>query len=1096
MEDKFYPDHDYIGIQLTMLNDYFVEEDNQDYQLERNQIQSTISYLRPVIDTKFSSKQHQQIQNILTPTTATQTQLEMAGSQQNYAYSISNQNNHNSQHHHQNSNNNGYHSAIPSTRIKMKEQINGRYQSMKNTQLFSQGVTSPRLNTTQGGQRQKPNNLSLVPISNMLQQKHMINSSIVSMSSNFNNPNFSNANVGDLSQRELEKNSRHINNIGQAKYAQTPKTDSQRSLINMHEIHQAENFEKDLSEIMGIVNGVEKDLNSAHFMKKIKQMRLNNNLNQSLNLTSGSQMLLERRRQSQQNNDQKLFKRPSQNHSRIYINNKTLHQSSIVGNNDIENQILNLNQASIDNDNQNTSQVNKSVIVRSSHKHNEMRDSSMNRSVELKKPQNFKIRKNPYLMNQLQVNNTSRVKSQSINFQTSNRKKNQKDILNETQTFQLKSPQTESNIQQLTNRSVIIQKNLAQEFNQKTQDSPGSIRTASNFNGGLQQNTDMKSSQLQNLDNLVVNETLFHNHKPSKSLIQQSVHSHMKKPSQTRQKVVMQVNKYIPHFQRFMKIHKADLIEFQNDYEYEQNQRIQNELIEFDQLLISFFNHRKHRYFEEYYKIEQDIDNEMEDPINSLQNFDLVQKEKEMDEDLVRQQAYNFQLNNIKNLRQAFQQSLINMIQQQDQLQEEFSKERQIFLKQAKMKEQKENDLISRIAYLEQELQDEKQNNIKIIIEEQISSICDKAMFNYELQSLKLESELKQINNYSIDNPNNQSSKSLQKIVTKEDSFKDKYNEVKQQLQYEKKLNEQVLNMMENKVSELLAENGQLKNQVQGQEQNLSQTNGQCDQQLIQLESLQDDNRRLMIQIDTLELQNRSLTQSFVSKHQFETVTQDLKQSQTSLQSLQLKYNLLLESNQYLKGQLLSLKNSISWVLNTMSQQFLNLSNLVNEKQKKQGYRIENLTRIYKETLLFTNKSYFAEEVSKLRREKNQLSAQNHILEKRVLLIEQSKEFEPSTKLKNKTEILKVISEEDINASLKSSNFEYRGRHVKEHKGFNEPNSAVQVNFQINQNILHSDDEDEEDSFYNKSIHLQQTLLQNKSIESTPQKSEKIQTKN
>lgn len=58
----------------------------------------------------------------------------------------------------------------------------------------------------------------------------------------------------------------------------TPKS-SDRSLINMHEIQEAENFDKDITEIMGIVNGVEKDLKSVNFMKKFRKYRVINNLN-------------------------------------------------------------------------------------------------------------------------------------------------------------------------------------------------------------------------------------------------------------------------------------------------------------------------------------------------------------------------------------------------------------------------------------------------------------------------------------------------------------------------------------------------------------------------------------------------------------------------------------------------------------------------------------------------------------------------------------------------------------------------------------------------------------------------------------------------
>jgi len=50
-----------------------------------------------------------------------------------------------------------------------------------------------------------------------------------------------------------------------------------------------------------------------------------------------------------------------------------------------------------------------------------------------------------------------------------------------------------------------------------------------------------------------------------------------------------------------MKIKKLDIITFQKEYENEQNNKINNQLIEFDQLLISIFNQRKSRYIQDYY---------------------------------------------------------------------------------------------------------------------------------------------------------------------------------------------------------------------------------------------------------------------------------------------------------------------------------------------------------------------------------------------------------------------------------------------------------------------------------------------------------------
>lgn len=79
----------------------------------------------------------------------------------------------------------------------------------------------------------------------------------------------------------------------------------------------------------------------------------------------------------------------------------------------------------------------------------------------------------------------------------------------------------------------------------------------------------------------------------------------------------------------------------------------------------------------------------------------MVTVEKQIDEEQVRQQAYLFQIEDIRVLRQVHQQQLQRMIQIQEQMNEDFSAERQVFLRAARKHEQDERDLKARIAYLE-----------------------------------------------------------------------------------------------------------------------------------------------------------------------------------------------------------------------------------------------------------------------------------------------------------------------------------------------------------------------------------------------------------
>lgn len=63
------------------------------------------------------------------------------------------------------------------------------------------------------------------------------------------------------------------------------------------------------------------------------------------------------------------------------------------------------------------------------------------------------------------------------------------------------------------------------------------------------------------------------------------------------------------------------------------------------------------------------------------------------------------------------------------------------------------------------------------------------------------------------------------------------------------------------------------------------------------------------------------------------------------------------------------------------------MSNLVQDKMKKYGDRIDRLTRIYREVLLFTNQSYFLEEISKLRKEKQDTQTKYLLLDQKLQLM-------------------------------------------------------------------------------------------------------------
>ena len=65
-----------------------------------------------------------------------------------------------------------------------------------------------------------------------------------------------------------------------------------------------------------------------------------------------------------------------------------------------------------------------------------------------------------------------------------------------------------------------------------------------------------------------------------------------------------------------------------------------------------------------------------------------------------------------------------------------------------------------------------------------------------------------------------------------------------------------------------------------------------------------------------------------------------------------------------------SFKSSLSWMNCKLDSQIKYITSNINSKIGKLTKKIDNLSEIFKETLLFSNKTHYMEEVSKLRIEK------------------------------------------------------------------------------------------------------------------------------
>ncbi|CDW73581.1 UNKNOWN [Stylonychia lemnae] len=874
-----------------------IEDDNI---ISRHKVQSTISYLRPVMDSRITTNQKKQ--NLLTPTTATHTQLGLATSHPVIQFN--------------DSSNNVYHSVLQSNRTNGKPQT--KQQTVRSGVPIGIGMTSPRLTANR-------------------QNKSTIN------------------------EKQSNQFDRNIDKFG------TPKS-SERSLITIHGIQDAENFEKDINDIMNIVDDIEKNLKTVNFIKK-PRINMQSILNQSANIVKISKMNMEQRRQSQQytqrtamigdGESSQVKKGISHNFffqnqigSRCRKNNRPF-RGTILNQSSIEDQNFNSNQAQ--------QQHQRDVLAR---------------SMELKRPQNFKIRKQ-YIKGQNSIDRNHENANVNTTQQTINNK-NKVEIYENgiipnklilQNPFKIRSP---NNLERpvMTNskfNTVIDTENSA---HYDTQSSPDQF------------SNNIRSVQ-KNLENIMV----------------QDMNQTMRQSFNHQQSMNSSSNG---------------------------NSKIVQQLIDYDQLLIQIFNQRKFRYVSEFYN-QNDSQNE-DGFTESKINIDIAHIEKDQDEELVRNRAYEFLMSDLQDLRQIYTVELQKMIQRLEQQDDEFSKERQFFLKQAKINEKTEQDLRARISYLEQELDDEKNHNIETLIRENVASVCEIALLNYQTQASRHQGQT-------------QMDANQEEKKQKQMNYKELYNESRQQYIYELKINKKVLNMMENKVSNLIAENGSLNNYIVKLKALNEEIESMAKIREDQLNGQILKNKDLQGQMDALVYREQNLQAQQVPVYEFDKLNADYQKAIDCVGSLQIRNQILEQDKKLLVSQLVNVKNSISWINNVLGQKFADFTENIAEKMKKLNSKVEKIQFIFNETLLYTNKTYFLEEIYKMRSEVTELKKKNGLLSERIKVMKHHvdnglQKQQAYSESNTSSQVRQEIQRRSPTNSISSN---HKGRHVKINSGVTVP---------------------------------------------------------
>lgn len=102
------------------------------------------------------------------------------------------------------------------------------------------------------------------------------------------------------------------------------------------------------------------------------------------------------------------------------------------------------------------------------------------------------------------------------------------------------------------------------------------------------------------------------------------------------------------------------------------------------------------------------------------------------DSDEERENANIMFINDLQNLRKYFIKIITQQIHIQDEMQGKFNSEREFFLECTQKGQNNEDDLKNTIFQLQKEIEDERQYSMHTWADEQVSLICQKALFTYK----------------------------------------------------------------------------------------------------------------------------------------------------------------------------------------------------------------------------------------------------------------------------------------------------------------------------------------------------------------------------
>lgn len=212
-------------------------------------------------------------------------------------------------------------------------------------------------------------------------------------------------------------------------------------------------------------------------------------------------------------------------------------------------------------------------------------------------------------------------------------------------------------------------------------------------------------------------------------------------------------------------------------------------MIDFDGKIIEIFNSRRDR-FAQWQE-------------TSLASIDTSGQ----DEEELRKQAYNFQVNDVRSLRDLYKEQVGALFDQIALMKAEFEAERAFFVAKAEADNQAIEDFRVQVETLSRKFAAEKVFTDQMFVKAEVGKICSRALYKFD-QDYEREKEQSKVIAYSYQ----QTQDLIDKLTSKKDKYKNLYKELRQEFTYEKRLSARTIEVLEDKVSSLLADHGDLKN--------------------------------------------------------------------------------------------------------------------------------------------------------------------------------------------------------------------------------------------------------------------------------------------